>query len=88
MEKYKIEIKKSAVRELNRLPKKDLKPVISRIKALADNPRPPNSKKLCADEKYRIRQGNYRILYEIADRILIVYVVKIAHRKEAYRKQP
>ena len=85
MEKYNIEIKTSAVKELNRLPKKDLTPVIARIKALADNPRPPNSKKLCADEKYRIRQGKYRILYEIEDRVLIVYVVKIAHRKEVYR---
>ena len=86
MEKYRIEIKKSAVKELNRLPKKDLKLIISRIEALADNPRPPNSKKLCADEKYRIRQGKYRILYEIEDTVLIVYVVKIAHRKEVYRR--
>jgi len=86
MGKYKIEIRKSAVKELNRLPKKDLKQVVNRIKMLADNPRQPASKKLCADEKYRIRQGKYRILYEIEDRILIVYVIKVAHRTEVYRK--
>ncbi len=85
MVKFRIEIKKSAAKELARLPKKDLKQIISRIKALADNPRPPNSKKLCADEKYRIRQGRYRILYQIQDTILMVYVVKIAHRKDVYR---
>lgn len=85
MAKYKIEIKRSAVKELSRLPQKDLKQIISRIKALADNPRPLNSKKLCADEKYRIRQGRYRILYQIEDDILIIYVVKVAHRKDVYR---
>ena len=85
MEKYRIEIKKSAAKELARFPKKDLKQIISRIKALADNPRPPNSKKLCAEEKYRIRQGKYRILYQIEDNVLLVYVVKIAHRKDVYR---
>ena len=85
MAKYRIEIKKSGAKELARLPKKDLKQIISRIKSLADNPRPPNSKKLSADEKYRIRQGRYRILYQIEDNILMVYVIKIAHRKDVYR---
>ncbi len=85
MAKYKIEIKKSAAKELASLPQKDLSLIVNRIQKLADDPRPPGSKKLCVEEKYRIRQGRYRILYRIEDDILVVYVVKIAHRREVYR---
>ena len=85
MAKYRIEITKSAAKELSRIPKKDLRLIVSRIQALADDPRPSDSKKLCAEEKYRIRQGNYRVLYLIEDDILIIYVIKIAHRRKVYR---
>jgi len=84
MEKYRIEIKRSAVKELKKYPSKDLKRILGKIGKLSDNPRPPDSKKLTGDEKYRIRYGNYRILYSIEDNILIVYVVKVGHRREIY----
>jgi mRNA interferase RelE/StbE len=83
--KYRIEIKRSAVKELERLPRQDLEVIMRRIGNLADNPRPKDSKKLSAEEMYRIRQGHYRILYLIEDNDLIVFVVKIGHRKDVYR---
>ncbi len=85
MEKYKIEIKRSAVKEIESLPKKDLKAVMGKIGALADDPRPPGCKKLSGDEKYRVRCGDYRILYGIKDDALVVFVVRVAHRKDVYR---
>jgi mRNA interferase RelE/StbE len=84
MEKYSIEFKKSAVKELKYIPNKDVKRIIQNIALLADEPRPENSKKLSASEKYRIRIGDYRFLYEIQDNKLIIYIVMIAHRKEVY----
>ena len=85
MAKYKIEFKKSAVKELNNLPHNDLKRIIRKIHNLADNPRPTDCKKLSGEEKYRIRSGNYRILYFIEDDVLVIYIVKIGHRREVYR---
>ncbi len=85
MAKYKIEIKKSAVKEISKLPTKELKKILKKIKLLADNPRPFGAIKLSGDEKFRIRIGNYRILYQIFDKKLIVIVVKVAHRKEVYK---
>jgi mRNA interferase RelE/StbE len=76
MAKYKIEVKKSALKELNNLPNKDLKKIIRKIRNLADNPRPSDCKKLSGEEKYRIRSGNYRILYLIKDDILYIYYSK------------
>ncbi|MBU1085946.1 MAG: type II toxin-antitoxin system RelE/ParE family toxin, partial [Candidatus Omnitrophica bacterium] len=75
MVKYKILIKKSAAKELENIPKLDLKKIIDRIHSLANNPRPPNSQKLSQSELYRIRQGNYRIVSEIKDKDLIIHVV-------------
>jgi len=85
MGKYRIEIKKSAIKELNTIPRKDLKKIVLKINSLSDDPRPKGCIKLSGLERYRIRQGNYRILYSIEDKILAVYVVKIRHRKEIYR---
>ena len=85
MEKYKVEIKKSAVKEIERLPRGDLKAVLDKINSLADNPRPHDCKKLSGQEKYRVRCGNYRILYSIEDDVLVVFVVKVGHRKDVYR---
>ena len=84
MAKYKIEINRSAAKEIKKLPQKDLKKIISKISSLANNPRPDGCVKLSADEKYRVRVGNYRVLYEIRELLLIVTVVKIAHRKDVY----
>ena len=86
MGNYRVEIKRSAGKELERLPAADKRRVISRIRTLADDPRPQGAKKLSGEEKYRIRQGDYRILYEIHDEIITVVVVRIAHRREVYRK--
>lgn len=85
MGRYKVEIKKSAVKEIERLPHKDMKVVLERIAFLSENPRPHDCKKLSAQEKYRIRCGNYRILYSIQEDTLIVFVVKVGHRKDVYR---
>ncbi len=85
MARYRLEITSSAAKELSDIPRKDLRRIVTRIQALADDPRPPGSKKLCAQERYRIRQGDYRVLYQIEDDNLVVYVVKIAHRRDVYR---
>lgn len=81
---YKIEIKKSAQKELKSLPNKELKKIIEKISSLATNPRPTGCKKLSGDEKYRIRVGNYRVLYSIEDNILVIFIVKVGHRKNVY----
>ena len=85
MAKYKIVIKKSAAKELDKLPKKELKLVSNKIKALATKPRPVGCEKLSSQDRYRIRQGNYRVIYSIDDIIRIVAIVKIAHRREVYK---
>lgn len=85
MEKYRIELKKSVQKDFESIPKKDLHRIISAIESLADDPRPPQSKKLSGREQYRLRQGNYRILYSIKDDLLIIFVVAVGHRKEIYR---
>ena len=82
---YKIYFKKSVEKDLNRISKIDLKKIIARITALADNPRPPGCEKLTGLERYRIRQGHYRILYSIQDYELTIWVVKVAHRKDVYK---
>ena len=81
---YHIVIKKSAAKEIEGLPKKDRLRVIERIRSLAQDPRPPGCKKLSKQEKYRVRQGRYRILYQIEDGELLIMVVKVAHRKDVY----
>jgi len=83
--KYKITIKKSAAKELQDIPKKDLRKIVKRIQSLALNPRPTGSQKLSARQQYRIRQGDYRIVYSIDDKELLVDIVKIGHRREIYR---
>jgi mRNA interferase RelE/StbE len=86
MAKYEVRIKKSVAKDLDPIPKKDVQRIISAINGLSDNPRPPQSLKLSGAEKYRLRCGVYRILYEIHDEVLIICVVKVAHRKDAYRE--
>ena len=85
MGKYRIELKKSVQKDFEPIPKKDLQRIVLAIQSLADNPRPPQSKKLSGYEQYRLRQGNYRILYEIKDDLLIVFVIEVGHRKDIYR---
>ena len=86
MAKYSVRIKKSARKELESIATKaDRRRVIKRIESLADNPRPSDALKLSGRERYRIRQGRYRILYTIEDRVLVVHVIKIGDRKDVYR---
>ncbi len=87
MAKYKIFIKKSAANELENIPKKDLKHIVKRIQSVAENPRPRGSQKLSAQERYRIRQGNYRIVYSIQDKELAAQIFKIGHRREIYHSK-
>ena len=86
MANYSIELKRSAAKELADLPVKDRGRIVARIQALAEDPRPPGAEKLSGQERYRVRQGDYRILYEIHDQILLIVVVRIAHRRDVYRK--
>jgi mRNA interferase RelE/StbE len=85
MASYEVVFKASVAKDLRRIPSKDLRRILDRIEALADNPRPEGCVKLSALERYRIRQGVYRIVYEISDTELIVHVVKVAHRREIYQ---
>ncbi|RJQ53276.1 MAG: type II toxin-antitoxin system RelE/ParE family toxin [Actinobacteria bacterium] len=82
---YNILLKRSAAKELASLPKTDLPKVLERIASLASNPRPPGAEKLSAQERYRLRQGRYRIIYSIQDDELTVWIVRVAHRRDAYR---
>jgi mRNA interferase RelE/StbE len=82
---YSLLIKASAAKELEATPKKDRTRLAARIGGLATTPRPPGSEKLSGEEKYRIRQGDYRILYLIEDANSTVTIVKIGHRREVYR---
>lgn len=85
MAEYKIYFKESIEKDFRKIPKKDIKKILSRINALAEDPRPPGHEKLSGQEKYRIRQGLYRIVYSIHDKELTVWVVKVGHRKDVYR---
>lgn len=86
MGSYRLLIKPSAAKEIERLPTRKLRrAVVARIRSLADEPRPVGCVKLSGADKYRLRHGEYRILYRIEDDRLVVVVVRVAHRKKAYR---
>ncbi len=82
---YEILFKKSVFKDFQSIPKKDLQRILERIESLAENPRLPGSKKLAGQERYRLRQGRYRILYSIQDKELTIWIVKVGHRKNVYR---
>jgi mRNA interferase RelE/StbE len=82
---YELLIKRSARKELEVLPSKDRTRLVKKIQALAESPRPPKSEKLSGEERYRIRQGDYRVLYEVDDGGRTVTIVKIGHRGSVYR---
>jgi mRNA interferase RelE/StbE len=85
MASYEIRFRKSVSKDLDPIPKRDVERIVAAIGALADNPRPPQSRKLSGSEKYRLRCGVYRVLYEIQNDVLVVCVVKVGHRKDVYR---
>jgi len=82
---YSIFFRKSVERDLAGIPKRDVARILERIQALAEDPRPRGCEKLSSRERYRVRQGKYRIVYSIQDEQLTVWVVKVGHRKDVYR---
>jgi len=85
MAAYKVYFKESVEKDFTAIPKKDLVKILRRIKALSENPRPSGCEKLTGHERYRVRQGRYRIVYSIEDAVLTVCIVKVGHRKDIYR---
>jgi mRNA interferase RelE/StbE len=86
MARYELRFKPSVAKDLRGLPRADIQRLLARIESLRDDPRPPGSEKLSAQERYRVRQGSYRILYTVADAVLTVEVVKVGHRRDVYRE--
>jgi mRNA interferase RelE/StbE len=85
MAEYKIYFKVSIEKDLRQIPQKEIKKILQRINLLTTDPRPPGCEKLTGQERYRVRQGRYRILYSIQDNVLTIWVVKISHHKYVYR---
>lgn len=85
MARYKLLFKASVTKDFRQIPKHDVAAIVHRLEALADDPRPNGCEKLSGQERYRVRQGHYRIIYEIIDTQLVVTVVKIGHRQEVYK---
>ncbi len=85
MAEYEILFKESVYKDLKKIPKADLRKILSRIKKLSEDPRPAGCEKLTGQERYRLRQGRYRIVYSIQDDKLTIWVVKVGHRKDIYR---
>ncbi len=85
MASYRLRIKPSAVQELEAVPKEQRRRLAARVRRLAEQPRPPGAEKLSGHDLYRVRQGDYRILYEICDDDPSVTVIRIGHRREVYR---
>ena len=82
---YSVEFKPSVVKALKRIPKENQIQIIRKIKSLADDPWPAGCVKLADFPYYRVRYGNYRIIYEIQDNKLLILILKIGHRKDVYR---
>jgi mRNA interferase RelE/StbE len=86
MEKYRVFLRKSAVDELGRIPKKDLVRILERLLSLENEARPQGCEKLSALDRYRVRQGDYRVVYAIDDREKTVDIVKVGHRGDVYKR--
>ena len=84
---YRLEFTPGADRQFRKLPKQVQAHLSPHITALTQNPRPPGAEKLTGEEGYRLRVGDYCILYEVHDKVLLVLVVKVGHRREVYRKR-
>lgn len=85
MGKFRLVFKKSVAKDLRDLPKKDVSRILKCCAALAEDPRGQGCEKLTGQDGYRVRQGSCRIIYEIQDDVLVVVVVKVAHRRDVYR---
>jgi mRNA interferase RelE/StbE len=82
MARYELTVRPSVSWDLHGIPREDVRRILAHIEALRDDPQPPGSEKISGQERYRVRQGDYRILYTIADAELIVEVVKVGHRRD------
>lgn len=85
MAEYSVFFRKSVEKDLSSIPKKDVGKILKRIKSLENDPRPPGCEKLTGQERYRLRQGRYRIVYSIQDDELTIWIVAVGHRKDIYR---
>jgi mRNA interferase RelE/StbE len=83
--KFQVILPKPVQKELDRLPDDIANRILARLTGLETNPRPPDVKKLKGRDAWRIRVGDYRVIYEIHDRILQIIVVTVGHRREVYR---
>lgn len=89
MASYSIAWKRSAAKELKQLPKDAIQKALSIVEELTTNPHPPSSKKLSGtDHTYRIRFGDYRLIYNVMDQVLIIEVIRVGYRKSVYRNLP
>jgi len=86
MARFRLVYKKSVAKDLRDVPKKDVSRILKRFNALAEDPRATGCEKLSGQERYRFRQGSYRIIYEIQDDVLVVVVVRVGHRRDVYRR--
>ena len=85
MADYSVQLTRKAEKQIDKIPDEDVGKILSALSDLAYNPRPRGSRKLKARGAYRIRQGNYRIIYEIFDKLLVIDVIAIGHRKDIYK---
>jgi mRNA interferase RelE/StbE len=85
MASYELVFKKSVAKDLRSIPKKDVARILKRIEALCEDPRGEGCAKLSAQERYRVRQGVFRIVYEIRDNELIVVIVRVSYRSVVYK---
>lgn len=85
MEKYRLRFKESVAKDLQRIPAKNLKRILKSIESLRAQPRPTGCEKLSIQEKYRLRQGDYRIVYEILDNNCDIIIVKVGYRRSVYK---
>lgn len=87
MGSYRLVFKRSVAKDLRDIPDEEVTRIVERIKSLASHPRPAGSEKLSGQDRYRVRQGAYRIVYAVDDEELIVLVVKIGHRRDVYKNR-
>jgi mRNA interferase RelE/StbE len=85
MVEYRVFFKRSVEKDLSGIPKRNVRSILNRVKALEKDPRPPGYEKMTGQERYRLRQGHYRIVYSIRDDEPAIRVVKVGHRKDFYR---
>ena len=85
MESYRLSFKRSVTKDFRSIPPEGVRRILSRIDALALEPRPPGCQKLTGQERYRVRVGRYRIVYEVRDNVLLVIVVAVGHRQGVYQ---